>query len=355
MAQKYRVVHCGTGESGRHGLKAIINHPDLELVGLYVNSPAKVGVDAGTLCGTDLTGILGCSDISLILDLGADCMSYMADGIGRPMECVSDIVQFLERGTNVVSVSLMALTYPPSADPALRDPIEQACARGGTTFYNTGGSPGIMTTVLPIVLLSACDEVESIKMQELYDYRHYENPVILHEVMGFGQEPGFPSFQGIDFAGWWRGQIDLIAERLGITLDDVRFRLEQGVTEAAIESPALNIAAGTIGALRFAVEGFVDGRPVIIHEHVDRMQDGVSPEWDAPLMHNSHAYRVTVKGNPSFQCDWSIDRDDPMQNLAGEQCAVAHATNAIPSVCESKSGLIDFTNLPYYTTRNVTA
>ena len=353
MTERLRVVHCGTGESGRHGLKAIINHPDLELVGLYVNSPSKVGVDAGELCGAATTGVVGEPDIERILELDADCMSYMADGVSRPDGCVEDIVRFLERGTNVVSVSLMGMTYPPSAEKELREPIEAACKAGSATFYNTGGSPGLLTTVLPIVLLSGADEVRSVKMQELFDYRHYENPMVLHQVMGFGQPVGYPSFQGIDFSAWWRGQLDMIAGYLGIALDDVRFRLDQAVTEVAIESPALNVEAGTIGALRFAVEGFVGDRAVIIHEHVDRFADHVAPDWDAPAIPNSHAYRVTVDGNPSFQVDWSIDRDDPEQHLAGEQGAVAHATNAIPAVCAAAPGAVDFSQLPYYTTRNV--
>ena len=33
-----RVVHWGTGNTGRPGLRGIIDHPDLELVGLYVHS-----------------------------------------------------------------------------------------------------------------------------------------------------------------------------------------------------------------------------------------------------------------------------------------------------------------------------
>lgn len=51
MAQrKYRVVHCGTGPTGRLGLRGILNHPDLQLVGHYVFDSAKVGKDSGELC-----------------------------------------------------------------------------------------------------------------------------------------------------------------------------------------------------------------------------------------------------------------------------------------------------------------
>ena len=43
----YRVIQWATGHVGIHALKGIINRPDLELVGLCVSSPDKVGRDAG--------------------------------------------------------------------------------------------------------------------------------------------------------------------------------------------------------------------------------------------------------------------------------------------------------------------
>ena len=46
-----RVVHWGTGNTGRLALRGVLQHPDLELVGLYVHSPDKVGRDAGELIG----------------------------------------------------------------------------------------------------------------------------------------------------------------------------------------------------------------------------------------------------------------------------------------------------------------
>ena len=42
-AMGYRVVQWSTGNVGRHALRCIIGHPDLELVGLWVHSDDKVG------------------------------------------------------------------------------------------------------------------------------------------------------------------------------------------------------------------------------------------------------------------------------------------------------------------------
>ena len=42
-AKPYRVVQWATGNIGTKSLRAVIEHPNLELVGLYVHSPDKVG------------------------------------------------------------------------------------------------------------------------------------------------------------------------------------------------------------------------------------------------------------------------------------------------------------------------
>jgi 4-hydroxy-tetrahydrodipicolinate reductase len=93
-----RVVHCGTGNVGGAGLAGIINHPDLELVGQYVWSPEKVGVDSGALCGMPDTGVIA-GDWDALLVLEADCRSHFADSIGRERAAVEDVCRFLERGT----------------------------------------------------------------------------------------------------------------------------------------------------------------------------------------------------------------------------------------------------------------
>ena len=43
----YRVVQWSTGNVGRHALAGIDAHPELDLVGVFVSNPAKIGQDAG--------------------------------------------------------------------------------------------------------------------------------------------------------------------------------------------------------------------------------------------------------------------------------------------------------------------
>ena len=61
----YRVVQWATGNIGTRSLRTAIEHPQLDLVGVYVHSPDKAGRDAGELCGlwtyTPTRSSCGCS------------------------------------------------------------------------------------------------------------------------------------------------------------------------------------------------------------------------------------------------------------------------------------------------------
>jgi hypothetical protein len=72
----YRVVQWATGNIGTRSPQAVIEHPNMTLVGLYVHSDAKAGRDAGELCGLDPVGVRATRNIDDILALGADCVLY---------------------------------------------------------------------------------------------------------------------------------------------------------------------------------------------------------------------------------------------------------------------------------------
>src|SRR5689334_18156163 len=97
--QRKRVIVWGTGLFGLDGLRAVIDHPDLELVGLHAHSPAKQGQDAGTLAGVAATGVIATNDAAELLALDADCIVYFSSVAGRMAEATAEVVPFLERGT----------------------------------------------------------------------------------------------------------------------------------------------------------------------------------------------------------------------------------------------------------------
>jgi hypothetical protein len=74
---RLRVVQWATGNIGTRALREVIRHPDLDLGGVLVYDPAKVGADAGHLCGEPATGVLATDDRAAVIGLGADCVLYL--------------------------------------------------------------------------------------------------------------------------------------------------------------------------------------------------------------------------------------------------------------------------------------
>src|SRR5438874_12785375 len=90
-AMRYKVIQWATGNVGQLALRGIIEHPDLELVGLLVHSPDKAGHDAGELAGVGAVGVKATNDVDEILGLDADVVSYMATADLRPWEAADDL------------------------------------------------------------------------------------------------------------------------------------------------------------------------------------------------------------------------------------------------------------------------
>ena len=101
----YRVIQWSTGNVGRYSLRAILNHPELELAGLWVHSEKKAGRDAGELCGIGDVGAAANVDADALLDMDADCVCYTATADLRLMDAVEDVCKILSSGKDVVSSS----------------------------------------------------------------------------------------------------------------------------------------------------------------------------------------------------------------------------------------------------------
>ena len=349
----YRVVQWSTGNVGSHALRLIAHHPDLELVGLWVHSPDKVGRDAGELAGIETLGVAATNDVDEILELRPDCVCYTATADLRPGEAMADMARLLAAGINVVSSSVVPLIYPEHVAPDMRRPLEDACRDGRASCFTSGIDPGFANDLLPLVLTGTCEYVESVRVMEIVNYNTYAQPQVLFETMGFGQPldatplllvPGVLSFA-------WGGVLQAIAAGLGVELDDMRESHERLPAPETIDLGFGVVEAGTTAALRFEVEGLVDGRPVVVLEHVTRLDDALAPEWPQPVGHSG--YRVIVTGNPNYTLDLQMMGDDGDHHTAGLVGTAGRIVNAIPAVCEAEPGLLSVLDLPLVTGRGL--
>jgi len=347
----YRVIQWSTGNVGNFALRSIIGHPELELAGLWVHSDDKVGRDAGELCGLDAVGITATNDANALLESDADCVCYTATADRRPMEAVKDIARILASGKNVVSSSVVGLVHPTSLGAEITNQLEEACREGGSSFLTSGIDPGFANDTLPLVLSGLCERWDEIRIQEIINYATYNQPQVLFETMGFGQPmdatpllltPGILTFA-------WGGTVRLLAEGLGVELDEVREEFERLPATREITIGEYTVAPGTMGALRFEVQGIVNGRAVIVVEHVTRLDDDLAPDWPS----GKGSYRVMIKGSPGMKCEFEFWDENGDHAVGGVVLTATRLVNAIPAVCRAESGLLSALDLPLITGRGL--
>jgi 4-hydroxy-tetrahydrodipicolinate reductase len=348
----YRVIQWSTGNVGRAALRCIIAHPALELAGLWVHSADKAGRDAGKLCGLEPVGVRATNDADALLALDADCVSYTATADIRPTEAIADMARIARSGKNIVSSSVVPMVWPTHVDPGMRAPLEDACRDARVSCFTSGIDPGWANDILPLLLTGTCENVEHLRVMEIVNYRHYEQPTVLFDTMGFGKPldatpllliPGILSFA-------WGGVVKMLAAGLGVEVEELHEVHERRPAPQKIDLGFGVIDEGMTAALRFEVQGIVGGETRIVVEHVTRLDDALCPDWPQPV--GAGGYRVIVTGTPSYQCDVQMtvgggEGDPGVIGTAGR------IVNAIPYVCSAPPGLLSALDLPPVTGRGL--
>ena len=349
--QPYRVIQWSTGNVGTYALRHILDHPGLELAGLWVHSVTKAGRDAGTLCDRPPTGVLATNDVDRLLASDADCVCYTATADLRPFDAIEDLCRILASGKNVVSSSVVPLVHPKSFFPEVRDRLAAACAVGRSSFFTSGIDPGFANDLLPLTLSGLCGRWEEIRIQEIINYATYDQPQVLFDTMGFGQPmdatPLLLSPGAITFA--WGGTIRLLADGLGLELEDIRQTVERRPAERTVRIGARTVEPGTMGALRFEVLGIVEGTPALVVDHITRIDDQLAPDWPQ----GNGSYRVLVKGNPGMRCEYEFWDEHGDHAVGGVVLTATRIVNAIPAVCAAAPGVLSALDLPLITGRGL--
>jgi len=344
-----RVIQFSTGNVGRHSLRQLIERPDFDLVGVHASGPDKVGRDAADLCGIDVpTGVLATNDLGALVALRADCVVYMSQAETRPHDALHELTAFLAAGTNVVATSLVWLIYPPHADAWLTGPLAEACRVGATTMYVNGVDPGFSGDLLPLAALSLCGRADTVRVQEICDYGSYDDAEFTGASFGFGTTPDIVPMLFLPgvLASIWGGPVRLLADELGVELDQVRERYETWIATEPIECTMMRVETGQVAAVRFAVEGIVNGRPAIVMEHVNRLTPAAAPDWPVAPEGRPGVHRVIVTGDPGVEINTHLGLDGVDHNVAGVVATAAKAVNAISAVCAASPGLVSLRDLP---------
>ncbi|MEV5361063.1 hypothetical protein AB0K45_12180, partial [Micrococcus luteus] len=159
--------------------------------------------------------------------------------------------------------------------------------------------------------------------------------------MGFGKEKGAfltePTLLGMGVP-FFAMSMHMIADGLGIAIEDVAVSLEAAVATRDIPHELGAIARGTVAAQHHEWTASVDGTPRIVFHAMywTGAADDLDPAWDF----GDTRYQIVIEGDPPTEL---ILKGVHAETHPGYDWTAMGAANAIPAVCDAPAGWV--TNL----------
>lgn len=335
-----RAIQWATGSMGRTSLRRIIDHPDLELVGVFVYGARKAGVDAGQLARRPETGIFATTEIDAILATDADIVVHMPR-ITLPYDAlVDDVVRLLESGKNVVSTAGFHWPAAQGADYAGR--LQAACLAGGTTLAGVGVSPGLIVERIALAATSLCADLQKINVRETVDASAMASPEFVFGLMGLGTNPAQNDIRTGPLAKLYTALFSEVlyfsAHAMGTEVERIVPDHQLTLAPADMVITAGPIARGTVAATQWRWTA----------EMANGVALSMSILWTADLaLHgatDAGHWRIDITGRPNIRMSLDISEADPAAPPARalSDATVAVAIRAIPDVVGAPPGLFAY-------------
>lgn len=343
VARRYRVIQWATGNIGARALRAVIEHPELELAGLWVSSPVKAGKDAGELAGMGSCGIIATNSVDEMVATEADCVLYMRQGTD-----IEEVCRLLASGKNIVTTR-GDFHDPRSMDPDVRARVEQACGEGNSSIHSTGSSPGFVTEALSLPLLSLSRRLDCLTIEEFADMESRNSPDLLFRVMGYGVPPADFDKRRVEYVKHgFAGSLAQIAEAIGIEIDEWTAVGENSAARNRVQIAAGTIEAGTVAAQRITISGMRNGKPVLrFRANWYCSRDIEHADWEL----RESGWRIRVEGDTPLDVS-IVFPVRPEDYAAFTPGLTGHrAVNSIAAVCEAAAGIRTTVDLPQVVAR----
>jgi hypothetical protein len=335
----YRVIQWATGTVGQAALKYFIENPVIELAGVYVTNPQKVGKDAGDLVGLPKTGVIASDDVEKFMAMDADCVLFAPLNMA---DTTLDLVcRLLASGKNVISPAGPFL--PNKWFPEQAAKIEAACRAGNSSYHGCGIHPGFSGDILPLTLTRLMSRIDCIEVTEVID--KLRNPMIYTEIMGFGADPeellANPR-RSPDTYKYFYSSMNMIAEGLGKTIEKVTSRLEVAKAKNDIVHPHGVVKKGMVGGQHYEWTAWVEGAPLIIYRFYWQLGEDIDPLWET----GEARYRVRIQGDPPLECNLMGGRDaDGRHPFLGLPWTGLVGCTVVPQVCDAAPGVVTHLDL----------
>jgi 2,4-diaminopentanoate dehydrogenase len=334
----YRVIQWATGKLGTEALRQIIDHPDLELIGVHVYSADKKGIDAGDLCGRGRTGVRATNDIATTLATDADVVLYMPMLEPTTEKSDREVLALLESGKSVISIR--GYYWPRWRGAEYEQKFLDACAKGRSTLHGNGICPGFVFDRMGPAVTSFCTAVREVNFIEYFDLRMRPAHTI-YDVIGLGHPPGVITLDHQTprtLTTLYSEMYHLMAAQWETEVVSIDLALQWVPADRDIMIKAGLIAKGTArGAvwtwtIRMANSLVVTQKS---HWYVDPI-DG----WD-----QRNVWIIDVVGEPHFRAEMPLEAVGPDALTQGGydpngRAIAALCINAIPEVVAAPPGIL---------------
>jgi 2,4-diaminopentanoate dehydrogenase len=346
---KLRVIQWATGGVGKAAIECVLNHSQLELVGCWVHSADKNGLDVGRIVGTGDLGVAATSNIDDVLALDADCVVY-----SPLIPNDEEVVAILRSGKNVVTP--VGWVYPDMNLPRHKA-VADAARESGVTLHGSGIHPGGITERFPLMVSGLSSAVTHVRAEEFSDIRTYNAPDVVRHIMGFGGTPEEAvqgPMAGLLEAGF-KQSVRMVADHMGFRIDpNIKTIQEIAVATSTIDYEPFPITTGQVAARRFRWQAIADGEPVI-EAAVNWLmgEENLDPGWDFGGI--GERFEVEITGDPTVSLTFKgLQPQTIAEGLVRNPGVVAtanHCVNAIPDVCAAEPGIKTYLDLPLFAGR----
>ncbi|GAA4261151.1 NAD(P)H-dependent amine dehydrogenase family protein [Dactylosporangium darangshiense] len=330
-----RVIQWATGAIGKTTLRAVLDAPDLDLVGLYVYGERKAGRDAGDIARRPPAGVTATRDAEAILALDADVVIHAPRLRTDYGEHDEDICRLLRSGKNVITT---AGHHYPAPERAAR--FERAARDGGSTLFGVGVSPGVIGERLALALTGVAVRLDRVEIDEVLDARGMPDPDFVFNVMGMGADPDTVDLERgtlpVLYGELYAETLRFMGDAMGVRYDRIEpdHHLELATEDIAVA--AGTIRKGTVAATEWRWHGVVAGERFVTLSIIWTMDP------QRPRYAGRDHWTIRLHGRPGVVMTVNlVEPDDPgVRTTAAQYVTAGPVIRAIPLVLAAPPGIM---------------
>jgi hypothetical protein len=321
-----RVIVIGLGPIGQSVLALVADRPGLTLAGAVDIDPAKMGQDAGDVCGLGRTlGVRVSGSLREAMNAAPADVALLCTG-SYLEQVAPQVEEIVSAGLNIVT-TCEELAYAPVHNPELAEKLDRLAKERGVRVLGAGVNPGFAFDALVLTLSATCKQVTGVRATRVLDAGKRRLP--LQQKVGAGLTKS--EFDELVAAGKVRHvglleSLNLVADAFGWKLDRTEELTDGVIADRDVQTAYLSVKAGQVAGVKQIGRGYRNGTPVIELEL--QMYVGATESFDA----------IRIEGDPGI--DMMI-----RGGIAGDPATTALTVNLIGCLAHAQPGLVTMKDL----------